>query len=102
MNDAACGVKNQGAGRIFFEASEDFVERRDFFGEILRFALGVGGAVGPTHPCGDTVDAPETASLESGSEAGFDEVVARDRGKSRGGQMLGPIGFPGTRHADER
>jgi len=101
VNNTAGGVEDEFALRICFEVGENLVESGDFFGEVLGFALGVGGAVRPTHPRGDAVDAGVSAGLENGSEARLDFVVAADGGASARGEVLRPMAFSGTRHADE-
>ena len=100
-DDAAGGVQNEFALRIFFEARQDFVEDGNFFGEVLGFALGVGGTVRPAHPGGNAVDARVAASREDGSEAGFDLIVTADGGTAESGKIFCPVGFAGTGHADE-
>lgn len=64
-DDAAGGVEHEFALGVLFESGEDFVEDVDFFREILGFALGIGGAVGPAHPSRDTVDAGVAAGFEN-------------------------------------
>jgi hypothetical protein len=100
-DDAAGGVEDKFAMRIFFERGEDFVEGGDFFAEIFRFAFGVGGTVGPTHPRGDTVDALIAAGLEDGGEPRFDRIVAADGGTTERSEIFGPVGFTGAGHTDE-
>ena len=101
VDDAAGGVEDEFALGICCEVGENLVESGDFFGEVLGFALGVGGAVRPTHPRGDTIDAGVSAGLENGSEARLDLVVAADGGASARGEVLRPMAFSGTGHADE-
>ncbi len=79
-DDAAGGVQNEIALRIFFEARQDFIEDGNFLGEVLGFALEVSGTVRPAHPGGNAVDARVAASTQYGSEAGFDLIVTADGG----------------------
>jgi hypothetical protein len=101
VDDTAGGVKDQFALAIGFEVGENLVQSGDFFGEVLGFALRIGGAVRPTHPSGDTIDAGVSAGLENGSEARLDLVVAADGGASARCEVLRPMAFSGTGHADE-
>jgi len=101
VDDTAGGVEDEFAPGIRFEVGENLVESGDFFGEVLRFALGVGGAVGPTHPRGDAIDAGVSAGLENASEARLDLVVATDGRASARREVLRPMAFSGTGHADE-
>ncbi len=100
MDNTAGSVKNQPAVRVLLKAGQNFIQRRNFFGKVLGFALGVGGTVRPAHPRGDTIDAPKTAGLQGaqGELRSDRQRKWRDIGK----QMSGPIGFAGTGHADER
>ena len=100
-DDAAGSVKNKFALGIRLEASEDFIENGNFFGEVLCFALQVSGAVWPAHPCGDAVDAFKAAGFEDRSESRFDLVVTADGGAPEGSKVFCPMGFSGTGHADE-
>jgi hypothetical protein len=100
-DDAASGVENKFALRIFFQAGKNFGKHGDFFSEVLRFAFGVGRAVGPTHPSSDAVNAGVASGGENGSEAGFDLVVATNRGTTESGEIFGPVGFAGAGHTDE-
>ena len=98
---AAAGVQNKIALGILFEPGENFVEHGDFFGQVLIFALRIGGRIGPAHPGRDTVDARVAAGFEDGSEASFDLIVAADGWTAERGEIFGPVRFTRTRHTDE-
>jgi len=101
-DDAAGGVDDEFAVRILFEGRQLFVERGDFFSQIVRFALGIRWTIGPAHPCGNTVDALIPTGFEDGGETSFDQVVAANRGTAESVEILDPMGFAGAGHADER
>ena len=100
-DDAAGGVEYELAIGILLKAGKDVVKNRDFFGEILGFAFGIGEAIRPTHPSRNTVDAGEATRLQDGSEAGLDLIVATHRGTTQSCKIFGPVRFTGTGHADE-
>lgn len=101
-DDAAAGVQNEIALGILFETGENFVEDGNFFGQVLVFALRIGGCIGPAHPGRDTIDASVAAGFEDGSETSFDLIVAADGGTAERGEIFGPVRFTRTRHTDER
>ena len=100
-DDTAGGVEYEFAMGIVLKAGEDVVKDRDFFGEILGFAFGIGGAIRPTHPSRNTIDASEATRLQDGSETGFDLIIAAHGGTAQSCKIFGPVGFTGTGHADE-
>jgi len=100
-DDAAGRIENELALRILFEVGEDFVEDVDLFREVLGLAFRIGGTVGPAHPRGDAIDAGVPARFEDWSEAEFDLVVTADGGTTEDSEILGPVGFAGTGHADQ-
>ena len=100
-DDAAAGVQNEITIGVALKAGEDFIEDGNFFGEILRFSLGICGAVRPTHPGGDAINAGIATRIEDRGEARFDLIVAADGGTAESSEILGPVGFAGTRHTDE-
>jgi len=100
-NDTSSGVEDEVPLGVLLKTGQDFVENSDFCGEILRLALGIYGAVRPTHPGCNTVDAGVAPRPENGGQARFNLIIAADGGTAERRKIFCPMGFAGTGHTDE-
>jgi hypothetical protein len=100
-DDTAARVEDKVAVRIVLEIREGFIKDGDLCGEVFGFTVSVGRAVRPTHPSCNTLDACVAARSEDRSQAGFDLIIARDRGTADGSEIFCPVRFPGAGHTDQ-
>src|ERR1051326_1249206 len=102
IDDAPGRIQHQRSLRIAFQLTQDFIQGRGLFCQILSFSFGVRLRIRPAHPSRHAINSSEPTFLQPWRELFLNPVVAADRGRAALRHTFAPKSFPCARHSDQR
>src|SRR5262245_40077076 len=102
INHAARRIQYQRPLRILLQSTQNLVERRNFFLQILRFPFRIGRRIRPAHPRRHTVDSRVSTGLQPRCQLAFNHVVTRNRRHAGLGNSSRPESLSRAGHTNQR